>query len=167
MKSIFLTLFAGLCLLIPGYLGSHSQGVLGPAPLFPFLVAAVGTPLIRTWLDNETTIVVLPALLFFAWNPRLLRGQVKIPRRTYLLVAATVALSFFDLVVTWSYGVKYHGIDYTRFVDEIDLAWITILCILSLRSWRGEPSFITNLALHWVFFAWIASSAFPYLGGPI
>lgn len=167
MKSILLTLFAGLCLLIPGYLGAHSQGILGPAPFFPFLVAAVGTPLIRTWLDNEATIAALPLLLFFAWNPGLLGGQMKIPRRTYLLVAATVALSFVDLVVTWSYGVKYHGIDYTRFVDEIDLAWITILCILFLRSWKGEPSFYTNLALHWVFFAWIASSAFPYLGGPI
>jgi len=178
VKRTSLTLLAGLCLLVPGYFGSDSRVfLLNPDPFFPFVFSGVYEVLLhrssnlvetesaRHWMQIAT--VMLPMLLFFVWNPRLLRGQVKTPRRTYLLVAAVIALSFVDFVGSWSYGVKYQGIRYTCLVDAINLGWIAILCFLSFRSWKAEPSFVTNLALHWVFFAWIAWYAFPWLGEPI
>jgi hypothetical protein len=172
-KSTFLTLLAGLCLLIPGYFGSHSGSILRPGPLVPF----VFQELFRTTLYSleyysashwgRTASAILPVVLFFAWNPRLLRGQVRTPKRTLALVATVVGLGLAYLVASWGPGLRHQGIEYTLFVDAESVACIAILCVLCFRSWKGEPSFMWNLALHWVLFAWLAWFGFPYLGEPI
>ena len=89
MKNILLTLFAGICLLILGYLGlRHPDAILSTGPLFLFFAEALATLLLHAgWPGIQATRVVLPVLLFFAWNPGLLRGQVGTPKRTYVLVA--------------------------------------------------------------------------------
>lgn len=168
-KTTFLTLLAGLCLLLPSYFGSESQVfLLNPEPLLPGIFHATCEWLLDyRRVEAESATVMLPMLLFFAWNPCLLSGEAKTPRRTYLLVAAVIVLSLVDLAASWRYGLEYQGIRYTLSVDAINLSWIAILCFLSFRNWKGEPSFLTNLALHWVFFAWIAWYAFPWLGEPI
>jgi len=123
------------------------------------------------WFDeaqhSQAVMLILPALLFFAWNPQLLRGQARTPRRTYVLVVLGVTLGTIDRIISWSYGVRWQGIEYTVFVSAESVACIAALCVLFFRSWKGEPSFGWNLALHWVLFAWLAWFAFPYLGEPI
>jgi hypothetical protein len=168
-KTTFLTLLAGLCLLLPSYFGSESQVfLLNPSPFLPGIFHATCEWLLDyRRVETESATVMLPMLLFLVWNPGLLRGQLKIPRRTYLLLAAVIALSFVYLVGSWNYGVQYQGVGYTFVVDAINLGWIAILCFLSFRNWKGEPYFLTNLAVHWIFFAWIAWYAFPWLGEPI
>jgi len=168
MKKTCLTLLAGLCLLILSYVGlRRPEAILSTGPLFLFFGDALSTLLHGGWPEIQVTRVLLPALLFFAWNPGLLRGQSSTPKRTYALVAVGVALGVAYLVDAWSLGVEYQGLKYTRLVCAENAGWIAILCVLCFRSWRDEPSFVTNLALHWVFFAWLAWYAFPYLGEPI
>jgi hypothetical protein len=167
MKNTFLTLFAGLCLLFLGFLGlRHPDAILSTGPLFIFFAEALAMLLHAGWPGIQVIRVVLPALLFFAWNPGLLRGQVSTPKRTYVLVALGVALGVAYLLDAWSPGVQYEGLEYTRRVCAENAVGMAILCVLLFRSWKGEPSFIINLTLHWVFFAWMAFYAFPFLGEP-
>ncbi len=166
MKSTLLTLLAGLCLLIPGYFGSRNAGcILSPVPLLPLFFVVVFAPYMYG-LDAQKLLVVLPTFLFFAWNPRLLRGQVSTPKRTYVLVAVGIVLGVAYLVHGWSFGIKTQGVEYTLLVCVENFAWSAILCVLFFRSWKAEPSFVRNLALHWVLFAWLTWYAFPFLGHP-
>jgi hypothetical protein len=38
------------------------------------------------------------------------------------------------------------------------------LFLIFAQRWKGEPSFISNLVVHWILFVWLAWYAFPYLG---
>jgi hypothetical protein len=167
MRKTFFALLAGLCLLLPGYFGSHDTvGILSPDPMLPFIFAGL-LERYRYWIDVQTILVVLPAALFLAWNPSLLCGQTGTPKRTYVVAALVVVLDVAYLVASWNLGVKYEGIEYTAFVTAGNVGWIAILSVLFISSWKGEASFAWNLALHWVLFAWLAWFAFPYLGEPI
>jgi hypothetical protein len=164
MKNTLLTLFAGLCLLIPPYF-APPPGLTSPFVLLSILVDGA-----FSWMRQghvQLLILILPALVFFAWNPRLLSGQARTPRRTYILVVLGVAVGIANLVVSWSYGLRFQGFEYTLFAEAESAACVAVLGVLFFRNWRGEPSFGWNLALHWVFFAWLAWFAFPYLGEPI
>jgi hypothetical protein len=169
LRNTFLTLLAGLSLLIyPNF--AAPTGLTSP-----FVLATIPLQLALEWmghghwLDGRSgaVILALPVLFFFAWNPRLLCGQVHTPKRTYVLVFLGVALGAVNLIVSWSYGVRWQGVEYTLFVCVESVACMAALCVLLFRSWKDEPSFAWNLALHWVFFAWLAWFAFPYLGEPI
>lgn len=171
MKRTFLTLLAGLSLLVPPHFAAP-PGLISPVVLVSILV-----DLALRWMGqgnwfheaqhSQAIMLILPALLFFAWNPQLLRGQARTPKRTFALVATVVGLGLAYLVASWGPGLRHQGIEYTLFVDAESVACIAALCVLFFRSWRGEPSFGWNLALHWVLFAWLAWFAFPYLGEPI
>jgi hypothetical protein len=58
-------------------------------------------------------------------------------------------------------------VKYARLIFPINVAWMAALCLLLNRSSTAAPSFVRNLALHWVLFAWLAWYAFPYLGEQI
>jgi hypothetical protein len=171
MKNTLLTLVAGLCLLFPPYFAPP------PGLTSPFVLLTIPLDVAFSWMGKgywlerteilQVVMLVLPALFFFAWNPRLLSGQARTPRRTYILVVLGVAVGIANLVVSWSYGLRFQGFEYTLFAEAESAACIAVLCVLFFRSWRGAPSFGWNLALHWVFFAWLAWFAFPYLGEPI
>jgi hypothetical protein len=170
-KNTFLTLLAGLCLVLPSYVAAP-PGLTSPLVLVTILLqVALSWIGHGHWLDetywNQAVMLTLPALLFFAWNPRLLLGQARTPKRTYVLIVLGVALGAVNLIVSWSYGVRWEGIGYTRLVSAESVLFMAILCVLFFRSWKDQPSFIWNLALHWVLFAWLAWFAFPYLGEPI
>lgn len=169
LRNIFLTLLAGLSLLL--------SPCFAPSPGFtsPFVLATIPLQFALEWmgyghwLDGryEAVILTLPVLFFFAWNPRLLCGQIRTPKRTYVLVFLGVALGAANLIGSWSYGVRWQGVEYTLFVSAESVACMAMLCILLFFRWKDEPSFVWNLALHWLFFAWLAWFAFPYLGEPI
>ena len=84
-----------------------------------------------------------------------------------MLVTVSVALGDAFLAGSWSSGLEYEGVKYTRLICAINAAWVVALCLLLYGSSTAEPSFVRNLAFHWVLFAWLAWYAFPYLGEQI
>ena len=171
MKKTFLTMLAGLSLMVPPPFAAP------PGLTSPFVLVTILLDIALSWMGQEhwfdetghrqAVVLVLPALLFFAWNPRLLWGQVRTPKRTYVLVVLGITLDVANLVASWGPGLRHQGFEFTLFAEAESVVCIVILCVLLFRSWKGEPSFGWNLALHWVFFVWFAWFAFPYLGEPI
>lgn len=158
MKPGLVTFIGGLALAIPAAIGLLSTGV--PTALGPFPAM---TALPAMFLSSRLVGIVVPSLIFFAWNPGLFRGENKPPTRSYgLLVVATI-LSVIWIVVGWKNGLHYQGVGYVHRVSVVTVAWIALLGTLFTLYWKRE-SFRLNLALHWLLFAWLAWYAFPYLG---
>ena len=155
-----LTLFAATLLVVPAACGLFLTGV--PTIFCPFPTLTI---LPAFALSSFTpVVVVLPSLLFFAWNPALFSGAQIPPRRSYILFGALVLLSVVYFVLSWSYGVQYQGRSYTLTIALANAIWIALLTVLFALSRTRKPTFIYNLTLHWLLFAWLAWYAFPYLG---
>ncbi len=157
MKNKLLTIAAGLSLLIPVLFWLFSKQ--GPSLLYPFPALMF----IPSFLLRRAAVLV-PVLLFFAWNPGLFGGQAKVPRRSYILLIAATVLSVVWFAVGWRDGLAVQGAKYNYVISGINALWIVVLWLLFSRSRKGEPSFGTNLAVHWVMFAWLAWYAFPFMG---
>jgi hypothetical protein len=164
MKSGPLTCIVGLSLLIPASAGLLFDGapmVLSPLPaltvLPAFLLSLVSPQLFKA-------AVFVPVIFFFAWNPRAFRGDPKIPKRSYVLLALATVLSLVWFVFSWNYGLEYQGALHTYVVCIVNIAWVGFLWVMFTRTWKVGSSFKTNLFLHWMLFAWLAWYAFPYLG---
>ena len=67
------------------------------------------------------TVVILPTLLFFAWDPGLFQGQEKIPKRSYALFAVATLLGVAYFVGSWKWGLQYQGIRYTHIVCMVNV----------------------------------------------
>jgi len=106
----------------------------------------------------------MPSILFLAWNPGLFRGEAKIPKRTFGLLIVTAALNAAWFIMGWRYGMKYQGHEYVRDVIIANVIWFVFVGLLFVRFGNRNTTFLTNLALHWFLFAWLAWYAFPYLG---
>jgi len=65
---------------------------------------------------------------------------------------------------SWADGVQFESKRYTQTIAIANIIWITFLTFLFAFSRIRKPSFIFNLTLHWLMFAWLAWYAFPYLG---
>jgi hypothetical protein len=155
-----LTIFAGWSLILPAALGLFLTGVptiFCPLPILTVLPALVFSPL-------APVVVVIPTLLFSAWNPALFRGVPAPPKRSYILFGALVVLSVVYFVDGWGDGVHYEGRIYTRAIAIANGIWIALLTFLFVLSRVRKSSFVFNLTLHWLLFAWLAWYAFPYLG---
>jgi hypothetical protein len=156
------TLIAGTALLMPASVGLLASGVgtvLCPFPLITVLPAF--------WLSNfgvPQIAVVAPALLFFLWQPKLFQGEVKIPKRSYVLLIVLILLSIADFVGGWKWGLEYQGPQFTHAVLAINLVWIVFLISAFLASLKSQPRYRLNVFLHWILFAWLAWYAFPYMG---
>jgi hypothetical protein len=162
VKSGLSTFIVGLSLLIPASLGLLLTGI--PTALCPFpLITVLPAFLLSDWRLTDAAVIV-PVLLFFAWNPGAFRGESKIPQRTYVLLALATVLSVVYFVLSWNYGLKYQGARFTHIVCVVNAVWLAVLWVMFARAWNREPSFKTNLFLHWLLFAWLAWYAFPYLG---
>ncbi len=159
MKYQTVTLTAGIALIVPAALGLFLSGVPTIVCPFPALTILPAFLLGRAyWLA-----VVIPTLLFFAWSPRLFRGQPRFPRRTLVLLGVLTALSGLYFVTDWRYGIEYQGPRFTHVMCFVNIAWLLLLWI-SVIGRSGRPSFAANLLVHWILFAWLAWYAFPYLG---
>jgi hypothetical protein len=162
MKSSTLTCIFGLTLLIPASLGLLLTGI--PSLLCPLpALTVIPAFLLSSWRLSRAAVIV-PVLFFLAWNTGALRGNARIPKRTYALLALATVLSVAWFVSGWNYGLKYQGPRYTHIVCIVNAAWIALLWLIFGRYWKREPSFKINLLLHWILFAWLAWYAFPYLG---
>jgi hypothetical protein len=161
-RSAGATLIASLSLLIPAAAGLLTSGI--PRSYCPLPILTVVPAFVLSWHHLEDVAITLPSLLFLAWTPDLLHGQVNVPKRSYRLLAVLTVLSVFYFATGWKLGVDYEGIEYTRAVCFINLIWIVLLAIAFLRVRKTGSSFRSNLMLHWTLFAWLAWYAFPYLG---
>jgi hypothetical protein len=107
--------------------------------------------------------VLLPAIFFFAWNPGLLLGGLRVPARSWVLLIALTALSVVYFVASWKYGYQYQGRQHTVVICAINGVWLLALWAMLYRSAKTS-SFSANLLFHGALFAWLAWYAFPYLG---
>ena len=117
-----------------------------------FLLSAIGPVAV-------VIATALPTLLFFAWQ-----RQCNVPKRTYVLLGAVVALSFYWFIGGWSYGLQYQGPRLTHLFCAVNVVWDTFLVLVFIANRKRQASFKANLFLHWMLFAWLAWYAFPYLG---
>jgi hypothetical protein len=156
MKSKFLTLLCGLSLLLPIIVWPRLKDLPSPLYPLPFLVVAFA-------LAMRYAAIAVPMLLFFVWNPGLFRGETKMPKRSYVLLAVATLLSVPWFAMGWKFGLEYQGGRYCYSVLVTNICWLAGLWLVFART-KTADSFAPNLFFHWMLFAWLAWYAFPYLG---
>jgi hypothetical protein len=109
----------------------------------------------------------VPVLCFFVWNPKLFSGAAHVPKRSYALFAVATVLTVLYFRSGLSDGIGYQGPKYTYAYLAANVASIGLLALIFVRNWNKQPSFRTNLLLHWILFAWLAWFAFPFVGAPV
>lgn len=157
-RESWLTAVAGLSLMIPLPFMLFSKDM--PSELYPLPVIVA----IPALLGLGYAAAAGPMLFFFLWNPGLFRGEVKVPKRSHILLTIATLLTFMWFFIGWKYGLEFQGRRYNYSVLAINIAWLVGLWAISVRSRKVEPSFRASLLLHWMLFAWLAWYAFPYLG---
>jgi len=165
MKYMVITSIAGMGLLIPAAVGL-GLFLPGAPTMFSPLPALTAIPalFLSDWHNLGNAAVILPMLLFFLWNLQLFRGEAKVPRRSYVLLALLAVLSAIDFVVSWKWGLQYEGPKFTVAVCSVNIALLAFLGLAFARTRKGTTSFTTSLFLHWMLFAWLGWYAFPWLG---
>lgn len=162
MNSRLLVITAGLCLLIPAWIGIFSSGVptlYAPLPMMTILPAFE----LSRW-NLQYLAVLIPSIFFFLWSPGLLLNQrPNVPTRTVALLGLLTILAVVDFVVDWKYGMQYQGAGYTIGVGIVNVIWLVFLWWSVIHA-RRHPSFNGHLLSHWFIFMWLAWYAFPYLG---
>jgi hypothetical protein len=162
MKPTWVTLISGLVLVIPATIGLFLTGV--PTLLCPLPYLTVVPALLLSGMHLQYAAVLIPVILFFAWNPGLFRGSSTIPKRTYILFVIAAVMSVIWFIPGWKYGLQYQGPTYTHYICVLNIAWIAGIGVLLFLRRNHHPSFASNLAFHLLFFAWLGWYAFPYLG---
>ena len=158
------TVAVGLGLVLLAWLGSFSSGI--PSLTCPMPTVTVIPAFFLASLRSHPPFwlaILVPAILFFAWNPGLLRGGLRVPRRSWVLLIALTVLSLAYFVGSWNYGYQYQGREHTVLMCAINGGWIVALWAMLYRS-VNTSSFSANLLFHATLFAWLAWYAFPYLG---
>ncbi len=137
MSSRLLTATLGLGLIVIAYVGIFTAGF--PTIYCPFPTFTAIPALILSTKHLEYIALLLPTLVFFAWNPRLLTDPgPRVPRRTPVLLALLTVLTIVDFVYEWPYGVQYHGIHYTRSIYALNGIWL--LAIWWVGPYVDRPS---------------------------
>jgi len=125
MNSRLLVIAAGLCLLIPAWIGLFSSGIptlYAPLPTLTILPAFM----LSRW-HLQGLAVLVPSILFFAWASGLLLNQrANVPKRTIVLLGLLTLLTIVDFVFEWNYGLQYRGA-HTIGVCTITLMWLALL----------------------------------------
>jgi hypothetical protein len=164
MKASYQTLAVGFGLVLLAWIGCFSSGIptlASPMPtitVIPAFFLASPPSHLPYWFA-----ILVPALLFFTWNPGLFRGNLQVPKRSWVLLIALSALSVAYFAGSWRYGNQYQGREYTVAICAVNIVWLVVLWSILYRSSRLS-SFKANLLFHGVLFAWLAWYAFPYLG---
>lgn len=161
-KSGVATMMAGLGLLVPASVGLLGASI--PTMLCPFPALTVLPAFLLSDFYLFKAAVAVPMLLFFVWRPGLFRGEAIVPKRSYVLLAIATVLNVVYFAASWHWGLQYQGPQYVHVVCAVNVAWVAFLIVAFARSWKAPPSFNYSLFVHWMFFAWLAWYAFPYLG---
>jgi hypothetical protein len=171
VKPKWATLVAGSSLAIPVWVGPQLL-----SKVVFFIPDTAFTGIAWFWISFRTApygaaslalAQFVPVLFFFAWNPRLFSGAARVPKRSYVLFAVATVLTVLYFRSGLSDGIGYQGPKYTYAYLAANVASIALLALIFGRNWNREPSFRTNLLLHWSLFAWLAWFAFPFVGAPV
>lgn len=146
-----------------GFLGSGSPTLISPLPVLTIVPAFLLAGLFGGAAVFKI-VTVLPTMLFLAWNPSLLRGEAKIPKRSYVLLSTAIVLNVVYFIGSWKWGIQYQGIHYVHTICAVNVVWTAFVGGVFAMSLKRSSSFGLNLFVHWVLFAWLAWYAFPYLG---
>lgn len=156
----FLLLWAVAC----GSISANSPNIFSP---LSFVVILPGMALSKVISTNKLTYFLFSTLftpaIFVLWSFPLLRGQTRIPNRSKIAASLLTALSLYSLIGSWSYGVTYQGVFHTVVICIWNIICWFVLFFLN-RSNSIYQSYWSNYVFHWVFFAWLAWVAFPWLG---
>jgi hypothetical protein len=161
VKSSHWIVAEGVALVLPAYCGLLLAGI--PTLVCPFPFLTVIPPFILSSVRLSWLALTVPTLLFFSWNPGLLRGQTKVPKRSLFLLTVLTVLTGVWFVGSWHDGLEYQGRQFIYFTCVANVAWVTLLWAGFVGGSR-KPSFNTNLLAHFLLFAWLGWYAFPYLG---
>ena len=138
MNSRLLVIAAGLCLLIPAWVGLFSSGVpilYSPLPTLTILPAFM----LSRW-HLESLVILIPSIFFFLWSPGLLLNQKpNVPKRTIALLGLLTILAVVDFGFGWKYGMQYQGSRYTIGVGIINVVWLVFLWWTVIHC-RSQPS---------------------------
>jgi hypothetical protein len=151
MKASYQAVAVALGLVPLAWIGCFSSGMptlICPMPAITILPALFLAPL-------HLLAVLVPALLFLAWNPGLFRAKSQIPRRSWVLLVILSALSVVWFMGSWRYGNHYQGHEYTVAICAVNGVWLVILWATLYRSSRSS-SFHANMFFHAVLFSWLA-----------
>jgi hypothetical protein len=100
-RDAVITLLAALGLAVIAYIGAFVSGV--PTIFSPLPALTVIPALLLSRPPLDYAVVLIPTLLFLAWNPQLMRHESKIPKRTYALFGVLAVLSILYLAASWKW----------------------------------------------------------------
>jgi hypothetical protein len=135
--------------------GGTSPSLASPCSVLLFALALLGAPL--------ALVLAAPVLLFWGTCPPLFRGEAAVPTRFVVLLCLAVATSATWYARGWSFGLRFQGALFTAGCAALSVCMLGGVGLL-LRRTRARPSFATALATQSLFFAWLVTYAFPYLG---
>lgn len=151
---------------LAGLVGSAYCGLFltgTPTGFCPFPLLTLFPAFLLAGINAVWFAAFIPPALFIAWNHSLFAGQHNIPRRSLVLLGILTSLTVYYFVESWSFGLRYQGVEFTHGICAANLAWLMLLWMVFVRGWR-KPSFFSNLLAHWLLFVWLGWYAFPYLG---
>lgn len=154
---------AGVLLAVPAWLGLFLSSVPTLISPFPIITSLPALLIVYRTHFSVHSVLIIPVVLFFVWNPGPFSGGSKAPLRTVILLGFCTVLTFYWFIADWSFAVRYHGGTYVHGVLVINAVWLIVLWVIWIRGWPSS-SFYGNLFWHWALFAWLSWYAFPYLG---
>jgi len=138
---------SGASLVLLAGVGLLAAGV--PTVYCPLPLLTVFPAFALSFWHLQTLAILVPALIFFLWNPALIvRQKARMPKRTIGLVAVLSILTIVDFTMGWKNGIHYQGAEQTTAVCGINALWLAALWWALVHAWR-RPSFRANLLSHW------------------
>jgi hypothetical protein len=144
--------------------GVHLFPLDVPLPVF-FVLLVRAIEWVPRWLGLTFwygSYVGIP-LVFLLWQPRLLRGESRLPVRNRLLLSIGTVLSALYYASHWRQGLQHEGLSTVVCWAAVNVVLIALAVGLILRAYR-RPSFAANLLSQGMLFLWLTTFAFPILG---
>lgn len=102
-------------------------------------------------------------IVSFLWIPHPDRPTQLFPRRTVCLLASVTALSALFHLLAWRPGMEGHQASEFLALIGVNLGLPLLLGALWWSS-ANSQSWPRSIAIHAALFAWVATSAFPWIG---
>lgn len=163
-----LFIFGAILLCYISYLTLNSGGptLYLPTSLAVFVPAII----IEAFFSSNFFMIFLGTITipitFMVFSYHLCIGELLIPNRSKIGSIILILLSSFYLVGSWEFGTHLYGKSFILTIYFFNLTIWGILLILYKLNLKKQ-TYYSNYLFHWLMFAWLEWSAFPYLGeGP-
>lgn len=157
-----------MSLVLLGALGIFLIGIaaIAPIPFNPFSLVIALPALIagETYFGLGAAVAsFIISLAFVQCARRVQRLQRPVPRSSRIAFAIVLVLSIAYAVVGWQTTAQYQGLARANMlVVQAILPPLALLIVA--RVMRDNVTFLRSIVLHWIGFAWLAWSAFPWYG---